>query len=141
MFHVQIELLDHPLLEIQVLRLNGPGEILRVRRCRESRQEAALHATVLRVCRINISHRAETREIIRFREVWRIFPQPLRPLVPRRIVEDCVSRPDRCRLASHRFPGKPNPGFKGGLIKLDAHSSVGVYAIGATVQAGTRSRH
>ena len=59
-FDVQVELLNHALFEIQVLRLNGSSESSRVRLCGKAREEGALQAAIERRCRSGILEWAQT---------------------------------------------------------------------------------
>src|SRR5215472_3192230 len=105
MLDIHVELLYPALFEIQVLRLDSPRKLRRVERGRDGLkillQKQALRSTV----KGGVPKWAWTEKIVGFSKVWRVLPQPLRPLVPRRVMVDGEAATDRSRLASPRFPG------------------------------------
>src|ERR1700733_15362557 len=142
--YVQIELLNDPLFEIAVLRLNGSSIEQRIhrraqdraarhgrRRRRTSRDQEAIGEAAA-----GAGGGGAKSPRIHFRIIWGILPQPLSALVPRGIVDDTIPPTNRGFFAPHGLPRESDPWFQSGLVKPDADSSVGGNAGGAAADSG-----
>ena len=148
-FDVRVELLHATLLKIQILRLQGAGERLGTGRGSNRDECTALWvrlqeyifvSTVLWRCRSRVIKRTdadgEQGEVVRFRKVRWILPEPLRALIPGRIVENGIATANCHFLRAERLPGDADARLDRRLVHLDANSAIGTNADGAGTEIG-----
>src|SRR2546430_14742766 len=140
---VEVELLNDTLLEIQILRLDCSSETSRVgRRCKGG-GEAIDDPTGDGIGRSSVPKGARTDaekavEVVSFGEEGRVLPQPLRTLVPRRIMGDRIAGADCRFLGSKRFPGQSNAWLKCSLVQLNADPTIRVLSGDQVIASGVR---
>src|SRR5450631_669877 len=128
MLNIQVELLHLSLFEVEILPLEGTLKTERIRR-RGENLESLRHGQTLnpwgsrshkarlakrdsteRNCRRGASCRSKAEEV-RFCKEWRIFPETLSPLVPGRVVENCVPSSYGRTLRAKWFPRQSDARF------------------------------
>src|ERR1700704_2714880 len=138
MLHVQVELLNHALLEVEILRLDSAKETGDVRRSRRReyaatdwespRDGTGLNRRSSGKCRGRTGSWEAKRAQPRRRLEREIIREPLPAYVPRGVVVDGIASPEHGRLTAKHLPAKPDPRFESGFVEFDTHSPVGVHA-------------
>src|SRR5271168_1706922 len=138
-FDVQVELLHHPLFEIQVLRQRGSGKVIGVGGC-SKRLKIRLREAIFQPAVYSVRTRSKIAEwaritdvaetkLVNFSVIRRILPKPLRSLAPTGVVVYRIASANHCVLYTEWLPGQPNPRFECGFIEFNPHISVRSYAV------------
>src|SRR5580765_1349216 len=131
-FNIQVKLLNPSLLEVEILRLNGPCERGWIRRLSKDWRESLGHVLAELEGEYGTSAGSRLRcaasdskgKGVSLCEERRILPQSLRTLIPGGIVKHRIAGAYGCSCASERFPCQSNAGLESGLVKLNANPSV-----------------